>query len=164
MRQSEERDVYGHRYKIGTLNAMQQFHVMRRLYSVSSGAMEGFNKLQEKGGSAMLEKHLSGTKDADDVNILEVIQPLLRAVGQMRDEDVEYVFNQCLSVVERQMPGATGWARVQSSPGQLMFDDIQMPQMLALTWHVLRVNVSGFFLDLLSGLAAPETKESGSSS
>jgi hypothetical protein len=164
MPQSEERDVYGHKYRIGSLSAMQQFHVMRRLYAVSAAMMEGFNRLQEKGGAAALESHLAGEVDAKDVNILEVIQPLLRAVGQMRDEDAEYVFGTCLAVVERQMPGATGWARIQTSPGQLMFDDIQMPQMMALTWHVLRVNVSGFFFDLLSGLAAPVGTMPGSSS
>lgn len=163
MRQPEERDIYGHKYRIGALNAMQQFHVMRRLYAVSSAMGEGFSKLQEKGGAAALESQLSG-ETSRTVDILEIVQPLLRAVGQMRDEDAEYVFGTCLAVVERQMPGATGWARVQSSPGQMMFDDIAMPQMLALTWHVLRVNVSGFFFDLLSGLAAPGTKEPGSSS
>jgi hypothetical protein len=164
MSASDRHEVFGHSYSFGSLNAMQQFHVMRRLYAVSAGLGEGFSKLQEKGGAKALEEQVTNPEATRSVDLLEIMGPLLRAVGQMSDEDVEYVINTCLSVVEREIPGGTGWAKVMPQPGMIMFQDIKMPQMLALVWWTLRGNLSGFFLDLLSGLPAPETAEPGSAS
>lgn len=147
--------IYGHAYKFGRLNAMQQFHVMRRLYAVSAALGEGFDTLRKQGGAeTLLQKE-------KETNILEIITPLIRAIGQMSDQDAEYIISTCLGVVERQ--GAGGWSRVQVAPGQLMFQDIDMPCMMALTWRVLETNLSGFFFDLLSGFPAAMGVEMGSS-
>lgn len=161
---SNEVPVFGHQYKIGRMNAIQQFHVMRRLGGVAGSLGEAFSQVQRLGGAASVEKMVSSRDAAKSGDVLRVIEPVLLALGAMRDEDVNYVLHNCLSVVERQQSGGGGWARVMPQPGVIMFMDIEMPQMLAITWHVLRSNLANFFFDLLSGLTALETTEPGSSS
>lgn len=155
--------VFDQKYRIGRLNAITQFHVMRRLHGLAGSAGETFMSVQRMGGSAQIEKAIR-EKSAPDHNILEVISPILRAIGDMKDEDVNYIFDTCLGVVERRIPGDRGWAKIMPNPGVIMFDDIEMSHMLVLTWKVLQANLSNFFSDLLSELLAQGTTGSGSAS
>lgn len=151
--QAPEYEVFGSKYKIGRMNAMQQFHVARRLHGVCASLGEAFNVVQRMGGAAALATAVLEKKPTSDV--LLVIAPVLKSLGDMKDSDVEYVFENCLGVVERQQVGGA-WAPVWARGGGLMFQDIEMPHMLVLTWHVLRSNLANFFFELLSGLTVPE--------
>jgi hypothetical protein len=120
----------GQNYKAGKLDAMRQFHVMRRLAPL----------LPELAGA--------GLKPGGDP--LAILEPLARIVSTMQDADVEYVLNSCMAVVERQQSGGA-WAKIQAAPGALMFPDIDMAAMLAIAWQVLQHNLSGFFAGLPQG-------------
>lgn len=121
----------GHNYKAGKLDAMRQFHVMRRL--------------------APLLPELAGAGIRPGGDPMTVLEPLARIVSTMTDADVEYVLHSCLAVVDRQQTGGA-WAKVQASPGVLQFQDIDMTAMLAIAWQVLQHNMSGFFAGLPQGL------------
>jgi hypothetical protein len=151
----QEFDVYGKTYRIGKLNAFQQFHITRRLFPVSKALGSGLDFLREQGGAkAMQEK---------GVNFLHLVEPLGEALARMSNEDSEYIINTALSIVQRKQ-GEGVWAPVQSAPGHFQFDDIELPQMLAITWRVLRQNLAGFFFELLSALRpAAEEDQSNSS-
>lgn len=157
-----EVSVFGQKYKIGRMTAMQQFHVMRRLNIVCSAAGECFQRVQEMGGAGSIEDMVREKRPT--TQILSVIQPLLAAVGVMTDADVEYVFSNCLGVVERRVDGDRGWAPVWPRGGGLMYTDIEMPHMIVLTWHVLRENVADFFFVLLSGLTPQKGPDGESTS
>jgi hypothetical protein len=118
----------GQNYKAGKLDVFAQFHVTRRLGPL----------LPELVGVA------KGLKDDSDT--MAVLEPLARIAASMKDADVEYVLHNCLAVVSRQQPGGA-WAKVQSSPGVLMFEDIDMAAMLGIVWHVLRHSLSRFFVE-----------------
>lgn len=150
----QEFEVYGQKYRITKLNAFQQFHVTRRLYAVSSGFGTGLDYLMKNGGAERMKK--------EGLNFLGVIEPVVAAIGRMSNEDSEYVINTCLGAVFRSQSGGA-WVPVMPVPGQLQFEDIQLPAMLALTWRVLQENLAGFFLDLLSALR-PMMPEGGQES
>ena len=154
--------VFGQSYKIGRMNAITQFHVMRRLHALAASAGETLAAVQKMGGAAELERAIREKRPGE--NIMEVIEPVMRALGHMTDEEVNYVLHNCLVVVERQVTGGNGWAPVMPQPGSLMFSDIGMPHMIVLVWHVLRVNLANFFSDLLSALSAQGTTRSESGS
>lgn len=150
--------VSGVNYKIGKLDAMRQFHVMRRLSGVASALGDTVGVVMRSGGvKALLEG-----KGPDPV---KVIEPLTRAISAMSDADSEYVIMNCLSVIQRQVAGDTGWAPLISS-GQLMYQDLDLPAMLQLVWRVLEGNLSNFFSALPTGSLTPgaETGESGPTS
>lgn len=119
-------------YKVGKLDAMRQFHVVRRLAPFLA-ALAGSIKPSQVG---------------DDMAGL--LEPLAGLLGSMSDADAEYVLMACLSAAERKQ-AAGGWAKVVAGE-QLMFEDIDMAAMLHIAWQVLQHNLSGFFAGLPQGL------------
>lgn len=160
MQAPDGREVFGNRYKIGRMNALDQFHVMRRLHGLAAAAGRSFEEIQKFGGAEALEAAVKEQKPTG--RILDILAPVLRAVGEMREEDVNYVFDKCLSAVERQVQGGA-WSPVYGRGG-LMYSDIGMPAMLVLVWYALEGNLGNFFSDLLFGLTGLATTESGSTS
>ncbi len=130
----EETEIGGKTYRLGSLDAMKQFHVTRRLAPVLA-------RLREAGA------------DADGGDIMAV---LLTAVGELSDADSEYVIKTCLAVCSRQIEGGAGYAAVVRG-GQFMFGDMTMPDMLQLTWAVLQANLADFFTAFRSNSGAPAT-------
>lgn len=144
-----------HTYRAGKLPAMTQLHVTRRLAPFLSSLMGAMPKGEV---AAMLKGNKEEGSKAEgsktDVAALGVaaMGPLLDAVGSMPDEQVEYVINACLSVVERKQ-ATGGWAPAMSD-GQLQFEDIDMTGLLAITRNVLQRDLAGFFGDSLQAFAA----------
>lgn len=142
---SEPITVSGHKYKIGRLPAMRQFHVMRRLSGILAALVAAAPKSSTLGPGAptvFLEK----MKEKDVVFLLEAI---VTELSSMPDEEAEYVILTCLSCVERK--SGPGWARVVADDA-LMFEDLTMAAMLTLTGHVLKDHFSGFFDALPGGI------------
>ena len=130
--------IGGQDYTIGKLDARRAFHVARRLAPVMS-AMAG-----EEGGEPM-----------------NALGSMSEALAKMRDEDADHVINSCLSVCQRKNEvHGTGWSPVAASNGRLMFQDIDLPQMMQLVWAVIQENLSSFFSGLPSGLVEGPPQES----
>lgn len=110
-------------YRIGRLDARRQFHVVRRLAPIIGGLTD-----------------LERCKD----DPLAALEPLADAIASMRDQDADYVLNTCLAAVERRQPTG-GWAKLMTTGGDLMFQDLDMAAMLRLVWAVLQENLQGFF-------------------
>lgn len=129
---AEEQTIKGAVYRFGKMDAMMAFHVSRRLAPVMEGMVKAFRDV--------------GDSAADPA---EALAPVAKALASMPDEAAEYVIRNSLALVTRE--GAQGeWARVQNRAGGLMFDDIDMPTMLRLTFHVLQDSFSDFFSELQS--------------
>ncbi|WP_241301001.1 phage tail assembly chaperone [Burkholderia cenocepacia] len=85
--------------------------------------------------------------------IAPVLQPFADALAGLKDEDAEYVFGTCLSVVER-WQGA-GWAKVWNIAHKTaMFDDIGIDVMLPLVVRVVVANLGPFISGLLTSQAS----------
>jgi hypothetical protein len=120
---AEDFQVGEHTYRAGRLIARTQFHVVRRLGTVVSafGAVLPFLK-----GSAPIA----------------VVEPLLKAIGEMKEEDADYVLSKCLAVVQRVTP--EGAFPIQAGNDRLTYEDISMPEMVQIVWHVLESNLKSF--------------------
>lgn len=137
----KEVEIQGTAYKIGKLNAFAQMYVLKRAAPV-------LGKLQSIFESA----------GGDDANLADVLEPLCAVIGELPDENLEYVCNAALDVVSMQQPGG-GWARMRVN-GNLMFPDLDLLTLLSLTVHTISANLSGFFRALPAFAQAPgqETK------
>lgn len=120
---SDTVEVGGFTYRIGKMPAREQFHVTRRL----GPAIMGFLGSAASGGG-----------------IMGALGPIIDHLSKMSDEDSDYVLDHCLSVVHRSQPNGE-WAKVRAPNGALMFEDIELPQLINLTRAVLMENLSGFF-------------------
>ncbi len=128
-----EVELDGATYRVGRLNAFQQWHVFRRIVPLF-GAFEGFSEKQDEARASLLA-HL---------------MPLFEAARGMSDEDTNYVLNTCLSAVTVRDKVTKGWSRLSQGGGLLMFE-ISMTVMLRLTMYVIMENLSDFFTRAASG-------------
>ncbi|HDR9135981.1 TPA: hypothetical protein QDB11_000588 [Burkholderia vietnamiensis] len=182
-----EVQLNGGRYVIGKLNAMQQFHVSRRIAPIIPPMIPVLMKFyaeleqadvareQERANAALaaLAERAEGAEAAAAAApapaadrsrellsmvdaIAPVLQPFADALAGLKDEDAEYVFGTCLSVVERWQ--GTSWAKVWNIAHKTsMFDDIGIDVMLPLVVRVVVANLGNFIQGLLSSPGASET-------
>jgi hypothetical protein len=129
----QEKEIGGQHYQFGKLNALQQFHVVRRLGPALMVA-----------GISVEMLRTGITVQAED--ILAMAGPVIEVIGRMSDADSDYVIFTCLGVVKRK--SGNGWADVAAPEvKQLMFQDIELPHMLQLVAEVLRVNLGNFLME-----------------
>lgn len=179
-----EIQLNGVRYTIGKLNAMQQFHVSRRIAPIIPPMIPVLMKFyaeleqtsdareQERANAALaaLAAGADGTEaptaalpaSAADRSrellplvdaVAPVLQPFADALAGLKDEDAEYVFGTCLSVVERSQ--GNGWAKIWSAAHKTsMFDDIGIDVMLPLVVRVVVANLGPFISGLLTSQAS----------
>lgn len=147
-----ELEISGNAYRINTMPAMTQFHVMRKLGPVLPGIVP---MLAQAAAAIPHEGEGEGSAMAtvDGVAAIAMAaQPLLDGLASMADADAEYVINHCLSAVMRKDTGGKSWSAVHRD-GVTMFDDIDMIGRMQLIWSVLRENYAGFFRAASTALA-----------
>lgn len=119
----------GHEYRVGKLNAREQFHIVRRLAPVFGELVPAL-----QGGSQF-----------------DAIPAMTRAIAGLSDEDADYCLFGLLKVVTRKQGQGMGYAPV-STGNAIMYDDVDMVGMLQLAWQSLQHNMAGFFTALPSDL------------
>lgn len=121
--------VGSNQYRAGRLNARQQFDVARRLRDVLM--ILGMERGPE----------FKSTPE----NFARIV---LVSSGNVPQADMDIALNICLGVIKRRMPGDQGWVVIITPTGALMFDDIDMPVMLQLVWHVVNAHRMVDFLSV----------------
>ena len=133
------KEVGGNSYRIGKMNALSQFHVSRRLGPI----------LATMGVSLQT---LSGGFKPDLMDFAAVLGPATAMMAKMTDEDTNYIIFNCLTVVQRKQ--GDGWANI-CSDGGLMFEDIEMPDLIRLVVDVLHFNLGNFLQGLVDDASSP---------
>ncbi|MCG7221219.1 MULTISPECIES: phage tail assembly chaperone [Acinetobacter] len=133
-----------HDYTIGRLNALDQFHVSRKIAPIVPTLMPIISEVAKADLDAIIDSIKEGNNDdLDDLEPLaQALEPLMDAFSKMPEEDVNYIIHKCLSVVKR---GSSVVCRGQS----IMFDDLDMVQILPLVVAVIRVSLGNFIQGLL---------------
>lgn len=122
-------EVNGHKYGIGKIPPITQFHITRRLAPML--AQMGISLQMLKAGA--------------DTDFLSVLGPLTDMLAKMSDDDANYVIFTCLAVVTREDSGK--WTRV-STGTNMMYEDIDMATMLRLAIEVVKENLGSFMRGL----------------
>ena len=140
----EEMELRSVKYRIGRLDAFKQLHVSRRLapmfFALGQGAAAAANRPEP---SQLAQENDDSVDPTVFGTIVEAFKPVAAALSKMPDDDVEYVIKTCLGVVERQ--SGAGWAKVLNGQGHLMFNDLEMSDMIQLTRAVIQRNLGNFF-------------------
>ena len=121
----------------GKLPVFAQLHVARKL-GAALPVVEGLTKAENA------EK---------DKALLMVMM-----FSAMNDTDTEFVIKKCLEVVT--IKQATGYAKIQTSDGQLMFDTVGLNDILEIVTAVIEENLGDFFRTALARLAQEAAKTS----
>lgn len=149
-----------HSYVIGKLDAFSQLHVSRRITPIiptiapllaevaKGGIQEMIQKLEMakdqvstdgQGGNALADMDLTALANA--------AKPFADALAEMSDENADYVTKKCLSVVKRDNGGSLASVCVN---GSLMFDDLDLGEILPLVIAVLRTSLGNFIRGLVT--------------
>ncbi|HEE5399780.1 TPA: hypothetical protein R7O42_000599 [Acinetobacter baumannii] len=137
-------------YEIGRLNAIDQFHVSRKIAPIIPTIMPILTELAKGELQKTIEKlesaeenDVSGLAEANLESLGAALQPLMDVFAKMPEDDVDYVIKKCLTVVSRN--GAKVVVR-----DAIMFDDLGMEHILPLTIAVIRTNLGNFIQGLLT--------------
>lgn len=118
--------VNGESYRNTKLNAVQQFHVARRLAPLLTKSSAAF---------------LNQPGNLDDM--AQTLEPVFDALGAMDDDVCNYVLRTCLASVQKNVGGQ--WITVWNpAAGRLQFDDLDLATMLQLTVQVIQDNLGTF--------------------
>ena len=129
----EEVEIGGTRYRTGRLDAFKQFHLFRKLMPVLSGMGATFAEAEASGSENILE----------DVKFWSSLGPAATAIAEMSTQDSEFILKTCLQAISRW--NGQQWVRITTPNGELMFEDIDMMQMLQLSFEVMKDNLGSFF-------------------
>jgi hypothetical protein len=120
-----EFEVAGKQYRSAKMNAFQQFHVARKLGPI-------FAKL---GPNAI--------RTDPDASLIDMLEPVVDALAAMPEEDCNYILFRCLAVVQRGDAGR--WTPIwNENAKRLMFEDIDMSEMIQICMQVLGDNLGPF--------------------
>lgn len=123
---SETFTVGGFQYSCQPLNVFQQLDIVRKWGTVLVWVSQA---------------------DPDKVTPAGFAKAFAVASAPIAKEDYDLALITCLGSVRREVGGDKGWAQV-CPQGIVMFEDIRLPHMLELLYHVLRLNgVFDFFSD-----------------
>ena len=148
-----ELEIGGNAYRINSMSAMTQFHVMRKLGPVLPGIVPVLAQAATTLPQADGQEDGGAMTTVDGVAAIAMAaRPLLDGLAAMADADAEYVINHCLSAVMRRDSGGKSWSAV-SRDGVTMFDDIDLMTSMQIVWAVLRENYTGFFRAASTALA-----------
>lgn len=130
-----EFELGGIEYRSGKLDTFKQLHVSRKIGPLVPKLLPAFASIAAK-------------KDGknDIALIAGALQPVADVMADMSEADVEYIFSNCLAVVQRKQ--GKDWAQVWRN-GALMFDDIDLSTMTQITMKVVWDNLGPFIRGLL---------------
>ena len=151
---SEQIELGGHVYVCGRLNAMEQFHVSRKLAPVLPTLVP---LLANAANVASVGAAMTGgaVDPAQAKELAESTRPFAEALAEMSDENANFIVKTCLSVVKRQGQGA--WFAVVRN-GEGMYDDMDIGVILPLVVRVITGSLGGFIKGLVTSVtgASPE--------
>lgn len=159
-------EINGIEYTIGRLNAVDQFHVSRKIAPIVPKLMpiiaevakgdltkaiaaieaneEKIKNAEESGEVEKSTQEPEAIPDLDDLTPLaDAFSPLMEVFASMPEEDVNFIIYKCLSVVKR---GGAVVCRNNS----IMFDNLGMTELLPLVIATIRINLGNFILGLLT--------------
>jgi len=130
----------GKNFKLNKIDAINQFHVVRRIGPILSDLLPALKDAQKINS---LDKV---TQEDQLENLAKVLAPVMTGFSKLSDEDAEFVLHSLLKLVEMQQP-AGNWAKI-STGKLLMFQDLELPFLINLASRAFAFNMSGFFAAL----------------
>lgn len=141
--------IDNHNYTIGRLNALDQLHVSRKIAPIVPNLIPIISEVAKGGLAKAIEAIDANSENLDGVDISNLdglstaLAPLMNAIAAMSEDDTNYVIHKTLSVVHRE--GA-----ILCRGESIMFDDLDMMQILPLVIAVIRHNLGNFIQGLLT--------------
>lgn len=127
----------GRKFKLNKINALIQFHIVRRIGPLLSEFMPVMAQISRKDVKGMSEQDKM-------VEFAKIASPILNGLSKLSDTDADYVLFRLLSAVEVHQEQFNVWSKVSSDTGILM-QDLEFPILMQVASQSLIFNLKGFF-------------------
>jgi hypothetical protein len=128
-------EIGARKFKLNKINAFDQFHIVRRLAPLLGELMPVALKLKSMGD-------VNVEKMTDEQ--LKMFSPIMTGLAKLSDEDSNRVLLGLCSSAEMFQPASNNWARI-AGPAGLMFQDLELPELLQIAGRAFMFNLQGFF-------------------
>jgi hypothetical protein len=137
-------EIQGTKYKLCKLDAITQFHIVRRTGPILSELIPAMARLGKE------QKAMESLSEDEKLEKFALVGgPLMEGVAKLSDDDANRVVFGLLSSVEVQQKDFAGvWSKVATKEA-LMFP-VDLPVMIQLVARAFMFNLSGFFAALPS--------------
>jgi hypothetical protein len=142
-------------YRAKKLNAMKQFHIVRRLVPLIGNFAPALKEMPMIDGKPDMTK-------LKDIDVGKILPAITSAISSVSDEDADFCIHGLLSVVQKKGDKDEGWFDVCVNGG-MMFEDMTLATILQLAFKSLTHNLSDFFQELPSALNADNQKQKSQS-
>lgn len=135
-------------FRIGKLNALDQLYVYKRLSPILPAFAIGFEKVGE------LARAGEATDNDNLISMAQMIgafSSIIETFSRIPDEDMDFILKKCLAVV--QIQDGKEWHPVASN-GQIMYDSLDVSDMLNLVFYVVRDELVNFIQKTVTNLVA----------
>ena len=135
-----EFQVSGHKYRSERMSAFDQHTVASKLGGILLMMMPNANAKRAK------------KEEKQPMDAVHFSRAFLVLSADMRKDDMDLIFYLCLKGVSRAVENDQGWAPVLiDGSGAFAFQDINMPELLEIVWHILQQHrIPDFFAEPLS--------------
>jgi hypothetical protein len=135
-----ERDfeIGGRKFKLNKINAIKQFHIVRRIVPILSDLGPVMGDVQKVMNP---NSNISEAKKFE--RAAKIMTPILNGISNMSEADSNKVLFGLLSAVEMKQEHGN-WAFVANDE-MLLFQDMELPILLQLAGRSFMFNLSGFF-------------------
>jgi hypothetical protein len=134
----DEFTIGSQKFKLNRINAMIQFHIVRRIGPLLADLMSTMAQISKKNVDALSE-------DEKLQEFSLIAEPVMRGLSRLSDQDSEYVLYRLLAAVEIHQPQFNVWSVVAKADTGILFQDLEMPVLLQLAGRSLMYNLKGFF-------------------
>jgi hypothetical protein len=134
-------EIRGQQFKVGKINAMKQYHIVRRIAPILGEMLPAMKDIAKK-------KIDNLTEEEQLDQAAKIAGPVMTGLSKLNDKDSEFVLFSLLAAVE--INQGTNWARLVVND-QLMFQDLELPILLQAAGRSFMYNMTGFFGVLQQG-------------
>lgn len=146
--------VGAHEYSVGKLDAVKQFHIVRRLSPV-------LTELKPLLTQVMAAQKTGKAVDLKNVNPFEALVPVVNLLSKMEDDEADKILFGLLACIQRKQQGGGYSPVIAVDCKSLMFSDLDMPEMLQLCAKALMQNLGNFLAALPSVSPGANQKQNG---
>lgn len=141
MNERNDFEVNGKKFKVSKIDALKQFHIVRRLGPILSDIIPLAKKFKDNAPKAM-KGELSEAEMFADITALA--QPIMNGLSKLKDEDAELVLLGLCSAVEIHQPETNNWMPL-SDGKQFRYQLLEFPELIQCAGRAFAFNLSGFF-------------------
>jgi hypothetical protein len=124
-------------FKLLKIDTFKQWHIARRLGPIIGDIIPVAQRLKpvfEQQGISETEKFEA---------VAKLFQPIMNGLSKLSDADSDFILLGLCSSVEMKNSGV--WSRVVHEKAGLMFQDLELPELLQIAGRAFQFNLAGFF-------------------